>query len=121
MVRDRIILHAIAEAYRNILPSGIYPVVLLFIEMPYAEVDVNVHPSKIEVRFRRQTLIHDFLRDAVRKALVEARPQATFPASRQFVDRPSMDSPFDGPPIEALPLYPAQTDERPTRLASFLY
>jgi DNA mismatch repair protein MutL len=113
MVRDRIILHAIAEAYRNILPSGIYPVVLLFIEIPFAEVDVNVHPSKIEVRFRRQTLIHDFLRDAVRKTLVEARPQATFPASRQFVDRSRMDSPFDGPPIEALPLSPTQTDEWP--------
>jgi DNA mismatch repair protein MutL len=113
MVRDRIILHAIAEAYRNILPSGIYPVVLLFIDMPYAEVDVNVHPSKIEVRFRRQTLIHDFLRDAVRKALVEARPQATFPASRQFVDRSSMDNPFDGPPIEAQPLSPTKTDEWP--------
>jgi DNA mismatch repair protein MutL len=119
MVRDRIILHAIAEAYRNILPSGIYPVVLLFIEIPYAEVDVNVHPSKIEVRFRRQTLVHDFLRDAVRKALVEARPQATFPASRPLGDRSSVDSPFDAPPIEAFPFSPTQTHERPTSHPSF--
>jgi len=113
MVRDRIILHAIAEAYRNILPSGIYPVVLLFIEMPYAEVDVNVHPSKIEVRFRRQAMVHDFLRDAVRKALVEARPQATFPAARHFVDMSRVDSPFDSSPIETLPFTPAQTGQEP--------
>jgi DNA mismatch repair protein MutL len=52
LVRDKIIMHAVGEAYRNILPSGIFPVVLLFIEMPYREVDVNVHPSKTEVRFR---------------------------------------------------------------------
>jgi DNA mismatch repair protein MutL len=67
MVRDRIILHALNEAYRNILPAGIFPVVLLFIEMPLCEVDVNVHPSKTEVRFRHQALLHDFLRDSVRK------------------------------------------------------
>src|SRR5260221_352670 len=53
LVRDRLILHAIHEAYRNILPSNVFPATLLFLEMPYDEVDVNVHPAKIEVRFRR--------------------------------------------------------------------
>jgi DNA mismatch repair protein MutL len=96
MVRDRIILHALNEAYRNILPPGIFPVVLLFIEMPLREVDVNVHPSKTEVRFRHQALLHDFLRDSVRKALMEARPQTPFPAARHaqssMDDRPSVAS-----------------------------
>lgn len=78
MVRDRILMHALSEAYRRILPAGIFPVALVFIEMPYQEVDVNVHPSKTEVRFRRQSVIHDCLREAVRKALMDARPQATF-------------------------------------------
>ncbi|MDE2757671.1 MAG: DNA mismatch repair endonuclease MutL [Acidobacteriota bacterium] len=78
MVRDRILMHALGEAYRRILPDGSFPVALVFIEMPFAEVDVNVHPSKTEVRFRRQSMIHDCLRDAVRKALMEARPQAAF-------------------------------------------
>src|SRR5258708_3701763 len=55
LIRDRLIQHAITEAYRNILPPTVFPVVLLFIEMPAAEVDVNVHPSKTEVRFRQQT------------------------------------------------------------------
>src|ERR1700720_2951060 len=52
LVRDRLILHAIHEAYRNILPPSVFPATLLFLEMPYDEVDVNVHPAKIEVRFR---------------------------------------------------------------------
>lgn len=78
MVRDRILMHALGDAYRRILPDGSFPVALVFIEMPFGEVDVNVHPSKTEVRFRRQSMIHDCLRDAVRKALMEARPQAPF-------------------------------------------
>ncbi len=78
LIRDRLIQHAITEAYRNILPSTVYPVVLLFIEMPNAEVDVNVHPSKTEVRFRQQTVIHDFVRESVRAALMKARPVPQF-------------------------------------------
>jgi DNA mismatch repair protein MutL len=101
MVRDRIILHALNEAYRNILPAGIFPVVLLFIEMPLREVDVNVHPSKTEVRFRHQALLHDFLRDSVRKALMDARPQNPFPAARH-AEATMGDSPFDTAPTEEL-------------------
>ena len=78
LIRDRLIQHAITEAYRNILPPTVYPVVLLFIEMPTAEVDVNVHPSKTEVRFRQQTVIHDFVRESIRAALMKARPVPQF-------------------------------------------
>ncbi|MGA7295419.1 MAG: DNA mismatch repair endonuclease MutL [Terriglobales bacterium] len=78
LIRDRLIQHAIIEAYRNILPPTVYPVVLLFVEMPTAEVDVNVHPSKTEVRFRQQTVIHDFIRESVRAALMKARPVPHF-------------------------------------------
>ena len=80
LVRDKLILHAIHEAYRNIHPHAISPATLLFLEMPYDEVDVNVHPKKIEVRFRRQNFVHDFTRDAIRQALVSARPIASFAA-----------------------------------------
>src|SRR5262249_60384348 len=66
LVRDKLILHAIHEAYRNIHPQAISPATLLFVEMPYNEVDVNVHPKKIEVRFRRSQFVHDFTRDAIR-------------------------------------------------------
>jgi DNA mismatch repair protein MutL len=78
LIRDRLVQHAITEAYRNILPPTVYPVVLLFLEMPSEEVDVNVHPSKTEVRFRQQTVVHDFVRDSIRAALMKARPVPQF-------------------------------------------
>jgi DNA mismatch repair protein MutL len=78
LIRDRLVQHALTEAYRNIIPPTVYPVVLLFLELPAGEVDVNVHPSKTEVRFRQQTVMHDFVRDAVRAALMKARPVPQF-------------------------------------------
>jgi DNA mismatch repair protein MutL len=81
LVRDRLVLHAFHEAYRNILPPNVFPATLLFLEMPYDEVDVNVHPAKIEVRFRRSQFVHDFTRDAIRQALMSARPIASFAAA----------------------------------------
>jgi DNA mismatch repair protein MutL len=77
-VRDRLILHALTEAYKNILPPTSFPVVLLFLEMPAAEVDVNVHPAKTEVRFRQSSFVHDFVRDTVRNTVLKARPAASF-------------------------------------------
>jgi len=78
LIRDRLVQHALIEAYRNILPQTVYPVVLLFLELPSGEVDVNVHPSKTEVRFRQQSVMHDFVRDSVRAALMKARPVPRF-------------------------------------------
>ncbi len=81
LIRDRLLMHAITEAYRNVIPPTSFPVVLLFLEMPPEEVDVNVHPAKTEVRFRQQSLIHDFVRDSIRTALMKARPAAGFLAA----------------------------------------
>ena len=81
LVRDRLILHAVHEAYRHILPANAFPATLLFLEMPCDEVDVNVHPAKIEVRFRRSQFVHDFTRDVIRQALSSARPIASFAAA----------------------------------------
>jgi DNA mismatch repair protein MutL len=78
LIRDKVILHAFNEAYRNIIPPTSFPVVLLFLEMPPQEVDVNVHPAKTEVRFRQGSFVHDFVRDSVRTALMNARPAASF-------------------------------------------
>ncbi len=80
LIRDRLIQHALTDAYRNILPPTVFPVVLLFLEMPHSEVDANVHPAKTEVRFRQQSLVHDFVRGAVRDALMKARPVPQFVA-----------------------------------------
>ena len=71
-VRDRMIGRALSEGYRSILPHGVYPAALLFIETPLEEVDVNVHPAKTEVRFRRQAAVADVVREAVRAALASA-------------------------------------------------
>jgi len=68
-IRDRVVQHAVMEAYRTLLPKGRYPVVVLFIEVDPAEVDVNVHPTKHEVRFRRQAQVHDFITGAIRQVL----------------------------------------------------
>ena len=87
LIRDRLVQHAITEAYRNILPPTVFPVVLLFIELPNVEVDVNVHPSKIEVRFRQQAMVHDFVRDSVRAALMKARPVPQF--TREITAQPN--------------------------------
>src|SRR5271170_218541 len=81
LIRDRLILHAVSEAYRNIIPPTSFPVILIFLEMPPHEVDVNVHPSKTEVRFRQQSYIHDFVRDSIRNTLIKARPTAGFLAA----------------------------------------
>ncbi len=78
LIRDRVVQHALTEAYRNIIPPTVYPVVLMFLELPYTEVDVNVHPSKTEVRFRQSSVLHDFIRDSVRAALSKARPVPAF-------------------------------------------
>jgi DNA mismatch repair protein MutL len=78
LIRDRLILHAVSEAYRNVIPPTSFPVVLLFLEMPPHEVDVNVHPAKTEVRFRQQKYVHDFVCDSIRNTLIKARPAAQF-------------------------------------------
>ena len=78
LIRDRLLLHAISAAYYNLMPSGSFPFALLFLSCDCEEVDVNVHPSKTEVRFRHQSFVHDFVRDTMRNRLMEARPAPTF-------------------------------------------
>ena len=116
LIRDRLLLHAITEAYRNVIPPTSFPEVLLFLEMPPEEVDVNVHPAKTEVRFRQQSLVHDFVRDSLRTALIKARPAAGFLAALDSQPSaspslmPSAVSPVPGPPGEAAPPLPSDSD-----------
>ena len=107
LVRDRVVLHALSEAYRNVIPPTSFPVVLLFLEMPPQEVDVNVHPAKTEVRFRQSAFVHDFIRDSVRTTLMTARPAASFAAALTSAPHASASllidvSPMPGPPGDAV-------------------
>lgn len=68
-IRDKIVQHALMQAYRGVIDRGRYPVVALFIEIAPGEVDVNVHPTKHEVRFRRQAFVHDTIQAAVEQVL----------------------------------------------------
>jgi DNA mismatch repair protein MutL len=79
LIRDKVLLHAITAAYHNLMPPGCYPFALVFLNCDPAEVDVNVHPSKTEVRFRHSSPVHDFVRDAIREILMESRPVSSIP------------------------------------------
>jgi DNA mismatch repair protein MutL len=74
-IRDRFISHAIREAYRGLLEPARYPVVFLFIEMPYEDYDVNVHPTKIEVRFFNANLVHSQVLAVIREKLLSVNLQ----------------------------------------------
>jgi DNA mismatch repair protein MutL len=95
LIRDRLLLHAISSSYHNLIPPGCFPFALLFLDCDCGEVDVNVHPSKTEVRFRAQSFVHDFVRDAVREALVESRPVSELPLpSRPAAAQPAAALPY---------------------------
>ena len=83
LIRDRLMLHALSAAYHNLMPPACFPFALLFLECDCEEVDVNVHPSKTEVRFRHQSWVHDFVRDAVRDQLMLSRPAPSFSPNPQ--------------------------------------
>ena len=131
-VRDRLIGRALSEGYRSILPHGVYPVALLFVDVPLEEVDCNVHPAKTEVRFRRVAAVADAVREAVRAALAsggyapaadlkepltppEAVPESTIPAAvfpdaAAIIEFPPGTQPSD--PARAFTLAPHPEQER---------
>lgn len=86
-VRDKTIASGLLEGYRSVLPHGVYPVAFLFVEMPLEEIDVNVHPAKTEVRFRRGEAVKDAIAEAVRATLMQAGVTGDAPA-KTFEDAP---------------------------------
>ncbi len=75
-IRDRLVQHAVRDGYRHLLPKGRHPVVVLFLEMAPEQVDVNVHPTKHEVRFRDQSAVHDFIVETLQSTLRTSGPGA---------------------------------------------
>ncbi|QQZ42671.1 DNA mismatch repair endonuclease MutL [Pseudomonas sp. SK3(2021)] len=90
-VRDKLVAHAVRQAYRDVLFNGRHPTFVLFFEVDPAVVDVNVHPTKHEVRFRDGRMVHDFLYGTLHRALGDVRPEdhLAAPAAVAGIVRPS--------------------------------
>jgi DNA mismatch repair protein MutL len=124
MIRDKIIMSAIRRAYRNCIPASAYPVVILFLELPLDQVDVNAHPAKTEIRFREQSVVHDLVLNAVGSALTRSASIPTFEhqaatqPSRQDSQEPSAPWTIDRTPnVEIFDFTPPAASPNPFQRA----
>ncbi len=115
MVRDKLVGHAVRQAYQDVLYHGRHPAFVLYLEMPPAQVDVNAHPAKHEVRFREGRLIHDFLFRALHQALAGVSPGT--PLQREMAPLPGAAPPtfpaHSNPAQQAMPLNPGLAPRAP--------
>jgi len=127
VIRDRVVQHALLDGYRGLLMKGRYPVMVLFLQIDPHQVDVNVHPTKHEVRFRDQRRVHDFLVAAVRNALRPApwaagerpeTPDATEPPDDYGEKVPAPALPKAGPAVGTPGDYGERIHETSARYAS---
>ncbi|NOV28612.1 DNA mismatch repair endonuclease MutL [Methylomonas sp. ZR1] len=82
LIKDRLVAHAVKQAYQDVLYHGRHPVFVLYLELDPALVDVNAHPTKLEVRFREGRMVHDFLFQALHRSLADQRPGAALVAEQ---------------------------------------
>lgn len=97
MVRDRLVTHAVRQAFQDVLYHGRHPAYLVFLELDPVLVDVNVHPTKHEVRFREGRLVHDFIFRTLHQVLAEERPEAVEDASANEASSQAEAMPYSRP------------------------
>jgi DNA mismatch repair protein MutL len=110
-VRDKTIAGGLLEGYRSVLPHGVYPVAFLFLDVPVEEIDVNVHPAKTEIRFRRTEAVKDAIAEAIRSTLAGAGIIQERESEETVVDEPDSIPPAleqaeitFSPPVDAQPV-----------------
>ncbi|MCL2549278.1 MAG: DNA mismatch repair endonuclease MutL, partial [Symbiobacteriaceae bacterium] len=113
-IQSRSFLHAMEEAYRNLLPHKRYPLGIIYLQLPLDQVDVNVHPAKTEVRIRDEGRVYGFILNSLRQTLAQATAENQIPASADF-QRPGSESSLQ------LKLPPAPSDDRVARLSAAIY
>lgn len=97
LVRDKLVTHAIKRAYHDVLFQGRHPVFVLFLTLNPKVVDVNAHPTKLEVRFRESRLVHDFIFKALHRSLADIKPETHSSPEFLFVN----NEPFTVPSVQA--------------------
>ncbi len=113
LVKDRLVTHAIKQAYQDVLYHGRHPVYVLYLVLDPSLVDVNAHPQKLEVRFREGRTVHDFLFKALHRSLAEVRPNAQ---DTTVVSEKSIATSESQPPVvDFQPLAPMTTAEKPLK------